>query len=80
MVGAMAEYQVQLVLRDADRRVSGFFVYRGDELPKVDDVIAIEPVTDARVDWFHYASTGRAYVTHLWPNDEFPIHATELEP
>jgi hypothetical protein len=70
-------YQVMLVLRDADRVVSGFFVYRGEELPEVDEVISVGLMTDVP-GWFGYLSSGRARVTHLSPNDKFPIHAVEL--
>ena len=73
------EYQVMLELRDGARVVSGFFVYRGDGFPKVDDVIAIEPVTDPRADWFDYPSSGCARVTHVSFGHRFPIHAMEIE-
>ena len=64
-------YRVTLV-RLRTFELHGHFVYRGKELPVENQIIAIEPSGDM--------SSGRARVTRVSPEAEFPIEATELEP
>jgi hypothetical protein len=80
-------YPVWLVFGEGRYGVSGFFVYRGDQLPEEGETIPIEPVADPSAVRFYDAlavsglvSTGRAYVTHVRPDDKIPIIANEVQP
>jgi hypothetical protein len=77
----MAEKNVYKVwlLRDGAPVSDGFHIYRGEQLPEPDEVITVE-VTLSPVPTTGPAETKSARVTRLEPGDQYPIHATELEP
>ena len=71
-------YQVLLVHRD-ENVIDGFHVYRGVSLPEPDQIITVETALSP-VPISGPAKTCRARVTHVVPDDKFPIRAVELEP
>jgi len=80
MVGAVAEetvYRVLFAARDA-HLIDGVHVYRGDQLPKPDEVIVVE--TALTLIPLQAVKSHRARVTQVVPEDKFPVRAVELEP
>lgn len=72
------EYPVLLVA-SSDRPVDGMHVYRGEELPEPDQVITVEVALSA-VPIPGPAESSLARVTHVVPDDKFPVRATLIEP
>lgn len=54
-------------------------LYRGPELPKVDQEITVEPAKRPAAATAGPSKTSRARVTAVDPDDKIPIRATQLD-